>query len=188
MSVQAGRDSRRGEKARGPFARLLLGLTLAACLLTAATMCYGIYNFPDAPLRQTAGGYAGKHGGARTREDYERFVAWEKAMLVAFPAVFVLAFAFALADAGRRAKRDGVEVEGHGSALARTRSSNQFGKESIMPIATIHLILSCTASALSPQSGRERAWLNGTWGGDGLSDRHRQTWTLRSRSWATVTR
>jgi hypothetical protein len=92
-------------KSRGLVARILLALTIAACLLAVVTMIYGIYNFPDAPIRRTAEGYQGKGGRARTQADYEAFVVWGKAMLVVFPSAFVFAFAFAIADAMRRRRR-----------------------------------------------------------------------------------
>jgi hypothetical protein len=85
-------------------ARLLLVLTIAAGLLAVATMFYGVYNFPDAPIRQTTGGYEGKGGRARTQEDFEAFIAWEKAMIVVFPAVFGLGFASVCIDAMQRRK------------------------------------------------------------------------------------
>src|SRR5688572_12953182 len=81
MAGEARRQAevqRQAARSRGPVARLLLALTMAACVLAAATMFYGVYNFPDAPIRETAGGYEGKGGGARTAEDFEAFVAWEK--------------------------------------------------------------------------------------------------------------
>ncbi|HEU4596001.1 MAG TPA: hypothetical protein VFS10_12740 [Pyrinomonadaceae bacterium] len=92
-------------RGRGPVSRALLWLTLAACLVAGATLVYGIYYFPDAPLRQTAGGYAGKQGNPRTREDFEAFVRWERTLFIAFPTAFVLAGAHALANGARRRKR-----------------------------------------------------------------------------------
>jgi len=90
------------KKKRGPIERVLLVLTIAACLSAVATGVYGIYNFPDAPIRQTADGYAGKHGRPRTPEEFEKFVLWQKAMFIVFPAAFVFGFGFAIADAHRR--------------------------------------------------------------------------------------
>jgi hypothetical protein len=75
---------------------LALALTIIASLLAAATMFYGMYHFPDAPIRQTAGGYVGKGGRARTQQDFEAFLKWEKAMLIVFPSVFVFGFAFGI--------------------------------------------------------------------------------------------
>jgi hypothetical protein len=106
----AGEAKRRSElereeaRARSPVARLLLWLTIAACLLAAATGIYGIHNFPDAPIRKTAGGYVGKIGKPHTQEDYEAFIRWEKAMFIVFPSAFALGFAFAIAEAARRRK------------------------------------------------------------------------------------
>ena len=77
---------------------------LAGCLLAAFVMFYGVYYFPDAPVRPTANGYQGKDGRARTREDFEAFVLWEKVMFTVFPSVFVLGFASAVTDAMQRRK------------------------------------------------------------------------------------
>ena len=107
----AGEAKRRAEleqeeaRSRSPVARLLLVLTIAACLLAAATGIYGAYNFPDAPIRKTAGGYAGKVGKPHTQEDYEAFIVWEKTMFIVFPTAFALGFAFGITEAMRRRKR-----------------------------------------------------------------------------------
>ena len=95
-------------RARGPLTRALLALTIAAALLAVATMVYGIYHFPDAPIRPTAGGYVGKGGKPHTREDFEAFVLWGKAMFIVFPAVFVLGFAFGVTEPVQRRKRKSV--------------------------------------------------------------------------------
>jgi hypothetical protein len=101
--AESGREAAR---ARGPLARVLLGLTIAACLSAVGAGVYGVYNFPDAPIRQAAGGYVGKYGKPHTREEFEAFVLWKSVMFVAFPSAFVLGFAFALADgAGRRRRK-----------------------------------------------------------------------------------
>jgi hypothetical protein len=95
---------RQAARSRGPVARLLLALTITAGLLAAATMFYGVYNFPDAPIRQTASGYEGKGGRPRTQEDFEAFIRWEKTMMVVFPAVFGFGLAFACIDAMQHRK------------------------------------------------------------------------------------
>jgi hypothetical protein len=102
--TRRSKAERQVARSRGPVARVLLVLTIAAGLLAAATMFYGVYNFPDAPIRQTAGGYAGKGGRARTQADFEAFVGWEKTMIVVFPAVFGLGFALVIIDAMQRRK------------------------------------------------------------------------------------
>jgi hypothetical protein len=110
----AGETTRRSEGervaagARGPLARLLLVLTIAACLCAAATGVYGIYNFPDAPIRLKGTGYVGKGGGAHTREEFDAFVLWERAMFIAFPLAFLLGAAFAITDTTER-RRHGSE-------------------------------------------------------------------------------
>jgi hypothetical protein len=90
---------------RGPVGRVLLVLTITVCLLAAATGLYGVYNFPDAPIRQTAGGYVGKGGKPRAQEDFEAFILWEKVMLIVFPSAFLIGLAFGITDARQRRLR-----------------------------------------------------------------------------------
>ena len=98
---------------RGPLIRFLLALTIAACLLAAATGLYGVYNFPDAPIRQMQEGlYLGKGGQPHTLEEFERFILWERVMFVVFPSAFVLGFAFAITDSMKRRKRTSSGAEG----------------------------------------------------------------------------
>lgn len=107
MAGEAARQfhvERKQAKSRRPLARLLLVLTIAASLLAAATMIYGMYYFPDAPIRQKAGAYVGKGGGPRTQEDFEAFLRWEKTMLVGFPLAFGFGFAFGITELIQRRK------------------------------------------------------------------------------------
>jgi len=99
--VRRSEQGREEARSRGPFGRFLLVLTIVACLLAAATMLYGVYNFPDAPIRQTGGGYFGKGGKPHTRDDFEAYVLWGNAMFIIVPTVFVLGFAFAITDSKR---------------------------------------------------------------------------------------
>jgi hypothetical protein len=92
-------------RSRGPVTKALLALTIVAVVLAAATMAYGIYTFPDAPIRATDGGYRGKGGTLRTVKDFEAFGAWKTALLTVVPSVFVFGFAFAVADARRRRRK-----------------------------------------------------------------------------------
>lgn len=99
-------SERAAARGRGPLARVLLALTIVACLMAVGAGVYGAYNFPDAPIRQAGEGYVGKYGEPHTREEFEAFGRWKTLMFVAFPSAFVLAFAFALADgAGRRRRK-----------------------------------------------------------------------------------
>lgn len=95
-------------RTHSPVARFLLMLTLVACLLAVATGVYGVYNFPDAPIRQSGNGYVGKGGKPHTQEDFEAFLLWKTVMFSMFPAVFVLGFAFVVIDANQRRKRTPV--------------------------------------------------------------------------------
>jgi cytochrome c-type biogenesis protein CcmH/NrfG len=107
----AGEVTRRSESERaqaqnrGPVVRLLLVLTIVMCLAAAATGLYGAYNFPDAPIRETAGVYVGKGGKIHTQEEFEAFVLWKQVMFIVFPSAFVLGFVYGITDAGQRRKR-----------------------------------------------------------------------------------
>jgi hypothetical protein len=91
-------------QSRGAVVRLLLVLTIMTCLLAAATGIYGVYNFPDAPIRQTESGYAGKGGKAHTKEEFERFILWKQVMFIAFPVSFAFGLAFGVTDMMQRRK------------------------------------------------------------------------------------
>ncbi len=85
--------------------RILLGLTLIACVSAVATGLYGVFKFPDAPIRQTERGYSGKGGRPRTQSDFEAFVKWQRTMFVVFPSAFIFGFAYGIADSIQRRKR-----------------------------------------------------------------------------------
>jgi cytochrome c-type biogenesis protein CcmH/NrfG len=107
MIEKAKRDAeaeRVRAKSRGPLTRLLLALTIIAAVCAAATGIYGVWNFPDAPLRFRDGGYVGKTGKAHTQAEYEAYTAWKGVLLIVFPSAFILGFAFALADSRSRRK------------------------------------------------------------------------------------
>lgn len=71
-------------------------MLLVVCFITgvfaAITFVYGFIKFPDAPIRETIKGYAGKTGVPHTREDYEQFLLWEKVMFISFGLTFLLGF------------------------------------------------------------------------------------------------
>ena len=92
-------------RSRSPLARFLLVLTIAACLLAVVTGIYGVYNFPDAPIRPIAGGYVGKGGKPHTLEEFEAFILWKQVMFIVFPSAFLLGFAFGITDTMQRRKR-----------------------------------------------------------------------------------
>src|SRR5688500_8342286 len=83
---------------RGPVGKVLGGAAVIAGVIAAGTLLYGFYSFPDAPIRQTPSGYAGKAGTPRTREDFEAFKVWEKGVIAAFVITFATAFASVAAD------------------------------------------------------------------------------------------
>ena len=71
-------------------------------VIVVLIMIFGIFKWPDAPIRQTPGGFVGKTGGAHTREDYELFKLWEKSLLVSVPLAFAVNFIAALAKRKRK--------------------------------------------------------------------------------------
>jgi hypothetical protein len=109
MIEKAKRDAeaeRVRANSRGPVTRLLLALTIIAAVCAVATGIYGVWNFPDAPIRFKGGGYVGKTGKPHTQAEYEAYIAWKGALLVVFPSPFILGCAFAWADSrSRRARR-----------------------------------------------------------------------------------
>jgi hypothetical protein len=106
-----GEVKRRSEIERGDDlerslpVRILLASALASAFAAAVVGGYGIYNFPDAPLRQNGEVYTGKHGQPRTKEDYEKFVLWKNALFVAFGSTFFFGFAFGIADSREKRRR-----------------------------------------------------------------------------------
>ena len=104
--AQALAEVDRAEAAsRGPMTKLLLLLTLVAFFSAGSTTIYGIYNFPDAPIRLRGGAYVGKGDTTRTRQDYENFLSWSRAMWVTYPATFLIGSAFVWADSRSRRSR-----------------------------------------------------------------------------------
>jgi hypothetical protein len=101
MSGEAGRLvelDRKAARRRGPVAEALLAACFIAVALAVVTLVYGFITFPDAPIRESANGYAGKHGAPHAREHYERFKLWEKAMLASFGLAFVTGFGAVAAE------------------------------------------------------------------------------------------
>ena len=90
---------------RSPLVRTLLLLTILACLTAAATGFYGVYNFPDAPIRQSDSGYVGRLGQSHTKEDFDAFNRWQTVMYIVFPGAFILGFSYAIASAVQRRKQ-----------------------------------------------------------------------------------
>ena len=52
-------------------------------ILLIALFFYGFIQFPSAPLKPCGIAYCGKYGSKVTREVYEAFVIWERALLIA---------------------------------------------------------------------------------------------------------
>ena len=75
---------------RPAWQKTLTFIGVMLVVVTAMIMAFGIFKFPDAPIRESAGGYVGKTGKAHTREDYELFNLWLKALFISFPVAFVM--------------------------------------------------------------------------------------------------
>ena len=93
---------REAERHRSSFVKALFALMLVSCLLAVGVGVYGIYNFPDAPVREKQGVYSGKYGKPYEKEDFERFVVWKQALFASFAATFTLGFTFAALDKRER--------------------------------------------------------------------------------------
>ncbi|MFP5264848.1 MAG: hypothetical protein ACLGJB_23410 [Blastocatellia bacterium] len=103
--LRAQRDAADARR-KGPLAKALLAACLVAGLIAAATFIYGFIGFPDAPIRETARGYVGKHGEPHTREDYEQYKLWLKLVVASFGLVFLTGFGAVAAERmGSRAPR-----------------------------------------------------------------------------------
>lgn len=89
---------REAARRRGPVTKALFAACFIAVALAVVMLVYGFITFPDAPIRESANGYVGKQGAPHTREHYERFKLWEKAMLASFGLAFVAGFGAVAAE------------------------------------------------------------------------------------------
>ena len=108
MSAEAYRQAeneRREAAQRSPLVKALLALTVAACLAAAITFFYGIYAFPDAPLRKSYAGFTNKQGLPRSQEDFEKFKIWEKTLFVSLGSAFICAVAFGIINSREKRRR-----------------------------------------------------------------------------------
>ena len=108
MSAEAYRQAeieRRDARGRRPFVKILRALTITACLAAAITLFYGFYAFLDAPIRPASTGFVNKQGQPRTKEDFEKFKLWEKALFVSFGSAFALGIVFGIMDSREKRRR-----------------------------------------------------------------------------------
>ena len=82
--------------------RMLNFIGIALVIIAAMILAFGAFKWPDAPIRQTPGGFVGKTGIAHTLEDYEFFELWQKSLFVSFPLAFVVNFIAVLANRKRK--------------------------------------------------------------------------------------
>ena len=75
---------------RPGWQRMLNYIGITLIVIAVVIMAFGAFKWPDAPIRQTPGGFVGKTGTAHTREDYQLFKLWEKALFVSFPLAFAV--------------------------------------------------------------------------------------------------
>ena len=97
-----------GENTKPVWLRIVNLIGILAVVLAVVILAYGVYRWPDAPIRQTANGYAGKTGVAHTGEEYELFKDWEKSLLVVVPLAFIVNIGAAIIWK-RRGKHQGLE-------------------------------------------------------------------------------
>ena len=88
--------------------RALNFICVALVIIAALILAFGAFKWPDAPIRQSDGGFVGKTGLAHTREDYELFMLWEKSLFVSFPLAFAVSAIAAVA--GRKRKKEGPKL------------------------------------------------------------------------------
>jgi hypothetical protein len=94
-----------GVNTKPVWLRIVELIGILAVVLAVVILAYGVYKWPDAPIRQTASGYAGKTGVAHTSEDYELFKDWEKSLLVIVPVAFIVNIGAAVIWKRRRSVR-----------------------------------------------------------------------------------
>lgn len=97
---------REDRRRRSLFVNSLLVLTLISVLAAVPVGTYGIYNFPDAPIRQKGEIFTGRRGKPHTRESYERFVIWQKALFISFGSTLLFGFAFGIADSREKRRAE----------------------------------------------------------------------------------
>jgi len=90
---------------RPALKRLFDFIRVALVVIAALILAYGAFKWPDAPIRETAGGVVGKTGSPHTREEYEMFELWKKSLLVAFPLAFAVNFIAVIAERKRKKER-----------------------------------------------------------------------------------
>ena len=97
-----------GENAKPAWLKIVNLIGILAVVLTVVILAFGVYAWPDAPIRQTASGYAGKTGIAHTSDEYESFKNWEKTLLVVVPLAFIVNIGAAIISK-RRGKHQSLE-------------------------------------------------------------------------------
>ena len=90
---------------RSPLVKIILALTITACLAAAITFFYGFYAFWDAPIRPAGAGFVNKQGQPRTKEVYENYKLWEKALFVSFGSALALGIVFGIFDSREKRSR-----------------------------------------------------------------------------------
>lgn len=97
-----------GKNAKPIWLRIVHLIGILAVVLAVVILAFGVYTWPDAPIRQTASGYTGKTGVAHTEQEYELFKDWEKSLLVVVPLAFIVNIGAAIISK-RWGKHQGLE-------------------------------------------------------------------------------
>lgn len=68
----------------------LLGLTgFALAAVAVGLLFYGVYMWPDAPIRWTPNGYMGKTKVPHSQESYDAYLQWQQTLFVLVPTMIV---------------------------------------------------------------------------------------------------
>ena len=59
-------------------------------MIAITVFIYGMIRYPDAPISAQDGKFLGKQGQPHTRVDFEEFSHWERALWIAWPAMFAM--------------------------------------------------------------------------------------------------
>src|SRR5206468_2909732 len=59
-------------------------LMRAISIVIGVLWIYGVYYYPDAPIRRCGDGFCGKHGPTRTLAEFQSFENWESLFIFCF--------------------------------------------------------------------------------------------------------
>lgn len=93
--VRAEDEQRSAAPVRG-LSRVIMVIAILGTMSAGIATVYGIIWMPgDIPIRRSGEVYVGKTGKTHTRDDFERYETWSRAMFTTYPASIALWFLFA---------------------------------------------------------------------------------------------